>query len=91
MTKQTKVKVEFDPKIHGSQVEHLIRQCSDHKCIAESANEAFKDLKKQAKDEFGVDSKLFGQLFKIYHKDQREKFEDESEEVISVYDSIFAK
>lgn len=91
MAKVKKQAVEFNASIHGEMLNHLIRQASDHKAIAESATEAIGELKRQAKDELGVDSKMFGNLFKMYHKDQREEFEDQNEEVIAVYDSVFTK
>ena len=86
-----KVKVEFNPQIHGDRLAECIKQCSDHKAIAEGANEAFAETKNVAIEELGVDSKLFTKLLTMYHKDQREEFEAERDEVIETYDAIFKK
>lgn len=86
-----KVKVEFNPSIHGDQLEHCIRQCSDHKAIIEGANEAIREIRKAAIEELGIEGKLFNQMLTIYHKDQREKFESDSDDVLETYDAIFTK
>lgn len=87
----SKEKVEFNVAAHGEQLEHCIKQCSDHKAIIEGANDAMREIKKSAAENLGVDSKTFNKLLTIYHKDQREKFETESDEVIETYDAIFTK
>lgn len=86
-----KEKVEFNAAIHGEQLAHCIKQCSDHRAIIEGANEAIRELRKAAHENLGVDGKTFGKMLNMYHKDQREKFENESEEVLEKYDAIFTK
>lgn len=86
-----KNKVEFDVKIHGEQLHDFIKQSSDHKAIAESAVDAIKEIRKRAQEELGVKPKDFNDMFKLYHKDQREEFENKSEEIIELYDAIFTK
>lgn len=86
-----KEKVIFNEQLHGETLVNYIKQCSDHKVIVESASEAIAEIRKMAKDELGVDSKHFNKLLNMYHKDQRDAFEEESEEVIGIYDTIFAK
>lgn len=87
----SKQKVEYNARVHGDALKSLIRQASDHKAIMESGATAISELKKQAKNDLGVDPKKFNALFKIYHKDEREKFEDDSEELIGEYDALFGQ
>lgn len=88
MAKET---VEFDPTVHGDQLQKYIKQCSDHKLIIESANEAIREVRKMAQEELGVKGKEFNFLLRIYHNDQREKFEDENSELLEKYDAVFSK
>ena len=81
--------VEYNPSVHGDQLKHCIKQCSDHKAIIEGANEAIREIRKTAQEELGVDGKTFNQVLKMYHKDEREKFENENDEVLEAYDAIF--
>lgn len=84
-----KEKVIFNEAVHGERLEYCIKQCSDHKAIIEGANEAIKELKRVAKDELGVQPKDFSDLLKLYHKSNRDEFENKSEELLGIYDAIF--
>lgn len=86
-----KEKVEFNPQLHGDQLEHCIKTCSDHMAIIEGAREAINELKKHSRDELGVDGKDFNRMLTIYHKDQREKFENENSDLLGMYDAVFKK
>ncbi|AZU98725.1 dsDNA binding protein [Acinetobacter phage vB_AbaM_PhT2] len=86
-----KEKVEFNPALHGEQLEHCIKQCSDHKAIIEGANEAIREIRKTACEELGVSGKDFNQMLRIFHKDEREKLETENEELLEKYDAVFRK
>lgn len=89
MAKKEKVAVEFDEATHGEDLKKLIKEASDHLLQAESFRTKMKDARDTAKIELGVDGKVFNQLLKIYHKDTREVFESEKDEIVELYDSIF--
>lgn len=89
MAKKEKVAVEFDEAVHGDALKKLIKDASDLLLQAESFQIKVKDARDEAKSELGVDGKLFNQLLRIYHKDTREVFESEKDEVVELYDSIF--
>lgn len=84
-----KTKVEYNAAIHGDQLKHCIKQCSDHRAIIEGANEAIREIRKNAQDELGIDGKTFNQVLRMYHKNEREKFENENDDVLEAYDAIF--
>ncbi len=86
-----KSNVEFNVQLHGDQLEHSVKECSDHLAIITGAQEAIREIRKAAHEELGVDGKEFNKILQIYHKDQREKFENESEEILEKYDAIFGK
>lgn len=86
-----KEKVEFNPAVHGDQLEHCIKECSDHMAIIEGARTAINEIKKHAREELGVDGKDFNRMLSIFHKDQREKFENENSDLLVMYDAIFKK
>ena len=86
-----KEKVEFNPSVHAEQLHHIIKQCSDHRAIIESANEAIRELRKAAQDELGYPGGKFNKMLNMFHKDQREEFENASEEVFEDYDAVFTK
>lgn len=90
MTRQAKKQqVEFNEAVHGDRLKDLIKNASDIKTEIEAGNDALRDTRKLAKEELGVDGKMFNALLRIYHKDQREKFESENEQVVDVYDAVF--
>ena len=86
-----KEKVEFNSQVHGDQLEHLVKQCSDHRAIIEAANDAIRDLRKTAEQDLGYPGKKFNKMLNMFHKDQRDSFEDESNEVVEDYDAVFSK
>lgn len=87
--KEKKQKVEFNPSIHAERLQELIKEASNHKTLMESYAEKIAELKSLAKAECGVETKLFNQLFRLHHKQEREQFEDAADEVTSAYDQIF--
>lgn len=87
--KKKKVKVEFNPSVHGERLQEIITEASNLKTMQESYAEKIKEQRNIAVTECGVDGKLFNQLFRIYHKQEREQFEDSADEVTSAYDQIF--
>jgi uncharacterized protein (UPF0335 family) len=89
MAKDKKVKVEFNQDEHGSTLAQYIKNASDVKIKIEAYNDEIKDIKDRAKEELGVDGKMFNQVFSLYHKGTRERFEDEKTEVVELYDTIF--
>lgn len=87
--KKKKEKVEFNPAVHGERLQEIITEASNLRTIQESYAEKVKEQRNIAITECGVDGKLFNQLFRIYHKQEREQFEDAADEVTSVYDQTF--
>ncbi|UYD57580.1 double-stranded DNA-binding protein [Aeromonas phage B614] len=87
--KEKKQKVEFNPSVHGERLQELIVEASNLKIQQEKYAEMVKEQKAIAKTECGVEGKLFNQLLRIYHKQEREQFEDAADEVTSAYDQIF--
>ena len=84
-----KEKVEFDEAVHGEELATLIKEASDQKTIQEAYGDKIKEIKKRAKEELGVDGKMWGILFKLYHQQQREQFEEERDEAVELYDRVF--
>ncbi|QOI66458.1 double-stranded DNA binding protein [Erwinia phage FBB1] len=91
MAKKEKVAVEFNEAVHGEQLKRLIKDASDNLLQAESYRLKVKETRESAKEELGVDGKVFNKLVALYHKDTRDTFETESEEIVEIYDSIFPK
>ncbi|AAQ81535.1 dsbA [Aeromonas phage 31] len=87
--KKKKEKVEFNPSVHGDRLQQLIVEASNLKIQQEKYGEMVKEQKDIAKRECGVEGKLFNQLLRIYHRQEREQFEDAADEVTSAYDQIF--
>jgi len=84
-----KEQVQFDASIHAEELQRLIKEASNEKTLIESHNEKIKELRTEAKDNCGVDPKMFNDLLKIYHKQERERFEDDKDQVVEAYDTIF--
>lgn len=82
-------KVVFDESTHGQTLAQLIKEASDQKTIQEAYGDKIKEIKKRAKEELGVDGKMWGILFKLYHQQQREQFEEERDEAVELYDRVF--
>lgn len=87
--KEKKVKIEFDPTQHGSSLAQCIKNASDAKLKMEGYASEISELKQKAKDELGVDGKMFNTQFAMYHKGTRERFESEKTEAVELYDAIF--
>lgn len=88
--KEKEPKVEFDKNVHGDLLKELIESASDNLLTIESYQTLNKDIKARAKNELGVDGKMFGKLLSIRHREIRESFETENDEVIDLYDTVFA-
>lgn len=82
-------KVVFNESTHGQTLAQLIKEASDQKTIQEAYGDKIKEIKKRAKEELGVDGKMWGILFKLYHQQQREQFEEERDEAVELYDRVF--
>lgn len=82
-------KVVFNESTHGNTLAQLIKEASDQKTIQEAYGDKIKEIKKRAKEELGVDGKMWGILFKLYHQQQREQFEEERDEAVELYDRVF--
>lgn len=84
-----KEKVEFDEAVHGEELATLIKEASDQKTIQEAYGDKIKEIKQRAKDELGVDGKMWTTVFNMYHKQTRERFEAEKDEAVELYDRLF--
>ncbi|QHJ78853.1 MAG: hypothetical protein [Caudoviricetes sp.] len=92
--KEKKVKKEkpvFNPDVDGDTLRDMIKEASNVKTMMEAENDKLKDIKTRAKDELGVETSIFNTLLRIHHKQERDQFENQSEEVVDVYDRIFPK
>lgn len=87
----SKEKVEFDPVAYAEEIKDLIKEASDQRTLIEHHSENIKDIKKRAKEEYGMPTKTFNQMFAIYHNQTRERFENEKDEVLDAYDQVFAE
>lgn len=85
----SKEKVEFDESVHGEELAKLIKEASDQKTIQEAYGDKIKEIKQRAKEELGVDGKMWTLVFNMYHKQTRERFEAEKDEAVELYDRMF--
>lgn len=67
----------------------MVKDASNLKFQQETINSQIADIRKLAKEEFEVAPKSFNNLLRMYHKDQREKAEEESMGVFDLYDTLF--
>lgn len=91
MAKEKKEPVEFDEAVHGADLKKLIVEAADHKLKISGFQVLIKDIRERAKDELGVDGKMFNRLLTLYFKSARDEFEAETEEAIELYDTVFPK
>lgn len=85
----SKEKVEFDKNVHGNTLKTLIEEASDDLLTIEGYRDHIKELRDRAKEELGVEGKMFNNLLRIHHKRARESFESEKDEVVELYDACF--
>lgn len=79
--------LEQSPEV-AKQVMELIKDTSNITTMLEGEKAKLKDNKDRAKKEFGIDGKTFNKLFKLYHNQAREQFEEENTELLEIYDVI---
>lgn len=91
MAKEKKEAVEFDEAVHGADLKKLLVEAADHKLKISGFQVLIADIRTRAKDELGVDGKMFNRLLTLYFKSTRDEFEAETEEAIELYDSVFPK
>lgn len=84
-----KIKVEYDEDVHGEDFAKLVKEASDLKLIMEGYADQIKEIKQRAKDELGVNGKLFNQIFRLKHAGTRDRFESETTEAVETYDRLF--
>ena len=68
MAKEKKEPVEFDEAVHGADLKKLIVEAADHKLKISGFQVLIKDIRDRAKDELGVDGKMFNRLLTLYFK-----------------------
>lgn len=86
-----KDKVEFNVVSSKAELKKRISEGSDALTHIESHKEHIKSIRDLAKEELGIDGKMFNKLLKIYHKHERDALEQESEEILELYDDVFTK
>lgn len=89
--KEKKEKKIFNADTDSAELATMIKEASNVKTMMEAEGDKLKDIKDRAKAELGVESSMFNSLLKIYHKQERDQFESQSEEVVDTYDRIFKK
>ena len=89
--KEKKEKKVFNADTDSAELATMIKEASNVKTMMEAEADKLKDIKDRAKAELGVESSMFNALLKIYHKQERDQFETQSEEVVDTYDRIFKK
>lgn len=68
----------------------LIKETSNVTTMIEAKREDLKNIKTKAKTEYGIDGKTFNKLFKLYHNQARDQYEEEQNELLDMYDAITA-
>ncbi|AHY25230.1 transcriptional regulator [Pectobacterium bacteriophage PM2] len=91
MAKTKKVKIEFNPSTMGDDLAKLVKSASDARLKIEGYSDEIAGLRTKAKEELGVDTKMFNTQLGLYHKGTRERFEDEKTEAVELYDTLFPK
>lgn len=79
--------LDANPEV-AKQVMDLIKDQSNITTMLEGEKAKLKDNKTRAKTEFGIDGKTFNQLFKLYHNQARDQYEEEKTEILDIYDVI---
>lgn len=86
-----KTKVEFNVNSSKAALKEMISEGSSALTLIEAQKDHIKSIKDRAKEELGIDGKMFGKLLSIYHKHERDALEQESEEILELYDDVFSK
>lgn len=89
--KEKKEKKIFNADTDSAELATMIKEASNVQTMIDAEKDKIKDIKDRAKSELGVESSMFNALLKIYHKQERDAFETQSEEVVETYDRIFKK
>lgn len=89
--KEKKEKRVFNIDTDAADLKDMIKEASNVKTMMEAEADKLKDIKDRAKSELGVDASMFNAVLKIYHKQERDQFESQSEEVVETYDQLFPK
>lgn len=72
----------------AKKVNELIKEASNVRTEIDIKQGSFKDIKTKAKTDYGIDGKTFGKLFKLYHEQARDQFEEENNDLVRLYDLI---
>lgn len=83
--------IEFNASVHAKLVEEQVKRASDIKFQIESFNEQLKEIRDYTKHQTGMKPADFNFLVKVYHTQTRDKVEEQSEELLGVYDAIFTE
>ena len=84
-----KAKPEFNVNANKATLKNLLSDASDVKTMIEGQNEALKSMRTKAKDELGLEPKIFNKLLAMHHKRNRAEVEAETDELVDIYDKTF--
>lgn len=70
-------------------VKNAIIEMSNAKARIEAEQEYIKETKKRLKDDHDIDGKMLGKLLGLHHKQSIDSFEQETDDVITMYHNIF--
>lgn len=91
MKQEKEPKVVFDINEHGAILSEMISDICDNMTSIQGFQELIKGKKADAKAATGIDSKQLTKLIKIKFDETRERFEEENNEVLEIYDIIFKR
>lgn len=91
MKQEKEPKVVFDINQHGAMLNEIIDDICDNLLQISVRQDMVKGKKADAKKATGIDSKQLTKLIKMRFDQTRERFENENNEVLEIYDAIFKK
>lgn len=89
--KLKKEKRTFNPDEDGLDLEKMIGEAMIAKEQMELLKGSIADIRTRAKDELGVEPKMFNQLLTMHFKRNRDEVENNNEELLETYDQTFNK
>ena len=72
-------------------VQAAIKEAAGSLLRTEAERDLRKSIAKKAKDDWQISTSDFNKLVKIYHKQNLEEIQEETDEIISLYEMVFSK
>lgn len=72
------------------EVEKAVKEASNSLTRIESERDLIKEIAGKIKEEFDIKPSEFSKLVKLYHKQSRDEEEAKAQELVELYDQIFA-